>query len=100
MKELKEDDEVVRGPDWDYGNQDGGAGNIGIVVGEVDPGDSWVRVKWSNGYQDAYEYEHDNHKIMLAPVIEEKVIKPIVEKKSPPVKRMSEGEFKDALKGL
>lgn len=99
MKKLKIGDEVVRGPDWHWDNQDGGEGNRG-VVDELASGNCWVRVKWSNGHTNAYEYEEGNYQIILVPVIEEKVVKPIVEKKSPPIKRLNESEFKDVLKEL
>ena len=46
------DMKVVRGPDWDYGNQDGGAGTVGEVT-DIG-GNSTVYVKWPN--EEIYEY--------------------------------------------
>ncbi|KAL0218127.1 hypothetical protein RCL1_008975 [Eukaryota sp. TZLM3-RCL] len=45
---------VKRGPDWRYGIQDGGAGNVGVVTGLRGPG--WVIVKWSNGNSQGYRW--------------------------------------------
>ena len=48
---------VVRGPDWpdySYRNQDGGAGNTGIVK-EIRGGNS-VIVEWSNGHRNNYRW--------------------------------------------
>lgn len=48
-------DKITRGPDWRWGGEDGGAGNIGEVIEFVTPDGydpEWtnnVRVKWSNG---------------------------------------------------
>lgn len=36
---------VVRGRDWNHGNQDGGEGNIGTIV-EKSGRNQWVEVKW------------------------------------------------------
>ncbi len=44
---------VVRGPNWQWGNQDGGAGNAGVCV-EID-GDGWTRVKWDKGGTQCYK---------------------------------------------
>ena len=44
MPKLKEDDRVVRGPSWKWGNQDGGEGSVGTVCKVKDNG--WVEVKW------------------------------------------------------
>ncbi|CAH3022624.1 unnamed protein product [Porites evermanni] len=44
---------VIRGPDWKWGNQDGGSGNIGRVFavrGGV------VEVRWPNGHENTYRY--------------------------------------------
>lgn len=62
-------DVVVRGPDWEWGNQDGGGGSEetdaqaqGIVVeilawkGEVDPMKFGVRVVWMNGDSNIYRW--------------------------------------------
>ncbi|XP_078367292.1 uncharacterized protein LOC144651237 isoform X1 [Oculina patagonica] len=42
---------VIRGPDWKWGNQDGGAGNIGRVF-SVEGG--VVKVRWPNGHTNTY----------------------------------------------
>ena len=58
---------VKRGPDWRYGDQDGGG--AGKVLGWVtldgksfgsDPGtNGWARVEWDSGRTDAYEIGAD-----------------------------------------
>ena len=40
---------VVRGPDWAYGDQDGGAGSIGVVQSADGEHPGWVTVKWLGG---------------------------------------------------
>lgn len=42
---------VIRGPDWKWGNQDGGSGNIGRVF-SVKAG--VVEVRWPNGHTNTY----------------------------------------------
>ena len=37
---------VVRGPDWCWDNQDGGAGSTGTIIPDSSPMQGWVRVKW------------------------------------------------------
>ena len=45
---------VMRGPDWKWGDQDGGKGSIGTVT-DTDDGDGWVKVKWdSNSGNNSY----------------------------------------------
>lgn len=43
---------VVRGPDWNYDDHDGGVGHIGTVI-QVEPSTNYspamVQVKWDNG---------------------------------------------------
>ena len=59
---------VVRGPDWKWGNQDGGEGHVGTVVvvgrsGSTASPDKTVVVQWDGGtrtnyrcgYQSAYD---------------------------------------------
>ncbi|KAL3666670.1 hypothetical protein V7S43_008299 [Phytophthora oleae] len=61
---LSPGDSVVRSPDWEYSDEDGGAGNVGIVQ-EIT---SWgthagkgVRVQWQeNGFQSVYRYGLNN----------------------------------------
>jgi hypothetical protein len=45
MPPLEVGDKVVRGPDWKWKEQDGGAGTVGTVEAEVDE-DGWVKVRW------------------------------------------------------
>ena len=47
---------VVRGPDWMWGNQDGGEGNVGTVVhlGHDIFEDKTVLVYWDSGTQANY----------------------------------------------
>ncbi|MBN3326190.1 MIB2 ligase, partial [Atractosteus spatula] len=53
---------VVRGPDWDWGNQDGGEGKIGKVVDirgwDTESGRSVASVTWSNGTTNVYRMGH------------------------------------------
>ena len=49
-------DRVRRGPDWEWGDQDGGLGNAGTIT-EVDS-DGWVRVKWDKGGSNKYRTEN------------------------------------------
>lgn len=44
---------VVRGPDWGWGNQDGGKGCIGEII-ERNLSTGWTTVLWSNGYKRGY----------------------------------------------
>ena len=53
---------MVRGPQWEWGNQDSFPGNVGTVLGHGG-GDGWYRVQWdtsntSNSYQ--YMPEHQD----------------------------------------
>lgn len=51
------EDRVMRGPDWEYTDQDSGAGNIGTIVGHG--GHGWVNVIWSNGNTYSYRVGYD-----------------------------------------
>ena len=55
---LKPGMRVKRGPDWKWGEQDGGAGGLGTVISEPDP-DSWVDVKWDAGGSNNYRWGAD-----------------------------------------
>ena len=44
---------VVRGPDWKWGEQDGGEGNVGTVV-RLGQDDKRVFVYWDSGKQGNY----------------------------------------------
>ena len=47
---------VVRGPDWEWGNLDGGEGHVGTVVEVEDPmnGGRPVIVQWDSGNRCRY----------------------------------------------
>ncbi|XP_046895787.1 E3 ubiquitin-protein ligase MIB2 [Hypomesus transpacificus] len=53
---------VVRGPDWDWGSQDGGEGKVGKVVDirgwDTESGRSVASVTWSNGTTNVYRMGH------------------------------------------
>lgn len=49
---------VVRGPDWYYSDQDGGAGNVGVVT-KLQSSTGYVQVIWSNGRDDNYRIGSD-----------------------------------------
>ena len=44
---------VIRGPDWNWGDQDGCSGSSGVIIGAVDS-EGWVPVRWSNGSSNKY----------------------------------------------
>ena len=59
---------VKRGPDWHYGDQDGGGGSgevLGWVTldgsksGESPGSNGWAKVKWDSGRKDSYEIGAD-----------------------------------------
>eukprot|EP00117_Sycon_ciliatum_P020952 scpid49524/ scgid18522/ E3 ubiquitin-protein ligase MIB2; Mind bomb homolog 2 len=58
--ELKTGVEVRRGPDWRWGNQDGGEANTGIVY-HVSEAEKSVFVRWSNGTRGKYRNGQDDH---------------------------------------
>jgi len=43
---------VERGPDWRWGNQDGGLGSVGVIIGGERSG--WVSVQWPSGTSNGY----------------------------------------------
>ena len=50
---------VDRGRDWKWGDQNGGPGNRGAVLGwsgEVGASENWVKVKWKNGRHNNYRW--------------------------------------------
>ncbi|XP_038061716.1 E3 ubiquitin-protein ligase MIB2-like [Patiria miniata] len=52
---------VVRGPDWEWGDQDGGEGKIGTVkevIGAQGTHRSWVKVQWPNRSTNQYRRGH------------------------------------------
>ncbi len=52
-RELKAGDRVKRGPDWKWGDQDGGPGSVGTCVDGTSSG--WIRVKW-DGQSSTFNY--------------------------------------------
>ena len=59
-------DKVVRGPQWKWGGQDGGAGSVGTCHGRAASGD-WVKVKWDgSGHANFYRYGADACDVKLA----------------------------------
>jgi E3 ubiquitin-protein ligase HERC2 len=49
---------VVRGPDWKWGDQDGGTGNVGTLIAECGS-DGWVKVCWPSGTKQSYRAGKD-----------------------------------------
>eukprot|EP00290_Baffinella_frigidus_P019541 CAMPEP_0180215338 /NCGR_PEP_ID=MMETSP0987-20121128/15454_1 /TAXON_ID=697907 /ORGANISM="non described non described, Strain CCMP2293" /LENGTH=401 /DNA_ID=CAMNT_0022174013 /DNA_START=74 /DNA_END=1279 /DNA_ORIENTATION=+ len=47
VREMVVGTRVVRGTDWRWGNQDGGAGTVGVITAGA--GDQWVSVSWDSG---------------------------------------------------
>ncbi|XP_074831656.1 E3 ubiquitin-protein ligase MIB2 isoform X2 [Carettochelys insculpta] len=64
---------VVRGPDWEWGNQDGGEGKTGKVVDirgwDVETGRSVASVTWSDGTTNVYRVGHKG-KVDLKCIVE------------------------------
>uniref|UniRef100_A0A4W3HP84 E3 ubiquitin-protein ligase MIB2 n=1 Tax=Callorhinchus milii TaxID=7868 RepID=A0A4W3HP84_CALMI len=62
LKGIFQSAKVVRGPDWDWGNQDGGEGKTGKVVDirgwDTESGRSVSSVAWSNGTTNVYRMGH------------------------------------------
>jgi len=56
LKEQRIGVRVRRGPDWKWGNQDGGAGNWGTTVEDSDPDMPlrWIKVQWDHGEKKSY----------------------------------------------
>ena len=59
--EMKPGYRVVRGPDWKWGNQDGGEGHVGTVV-EINHSESGrsAVVQWDLGNQCNYRCGHED----------------------------------------
>ena len=56
-EEVRKGLRVVRGPDWEWGEQDGGEGCVGTVVGEEAVGEEGKRdaiVQWDAGERHSY----------------------------------------------
>lgn len=45
---------VVRGPDWRWGEQDGGSGTVGVVIQDTSSKNGWCTVRWASGYENGY----------------------------------------------
>uniref|UniRef100_A0A8C1JI29 E3 ubiquitin-protein ligase MIB2 n=1 Tax=Cyprinus carpio TaxID=7962 RepID=A0A8C1JI29_CYPCA len=62
LKGIFQGVKVVRGPDWDWGNQDGGEGKVGKVVDirgwDQESGRSVASVTWSSGTTNVYRMGH------------------------------------------
>ncbi|KAL1021098.1 hypothetical protein UPYG_G00008800 [Umbra pygmaea] len=62
LKGIFQGVKVVRGPDWDWGNQDGGEGKVGKVADirgwDTESGRSVASVTWSNGTTNVYRMGH------------------------------------------
>lgn len=52
-------DRVRRGPDWKWGDQDGGEGKVGTVVAAPDAV-TWARVRWDSGVTNTYRWGHED----------------------------------------
>jgi membrane protein implicated in regulation of membrane protease activity len=52
------DDRVVRGPNWKWGDQDGGAGRHGTVIEVQSTG--WARVRWDAGGTNSYRMGNES----------------------------------------
>ncbi|OWZ23507.1 HECT E3 ubiquitin ligase [Phytophthora megakarya] len=82
IQSLSIGDLVIRSPDWEYSEEDGGPGSIGIVqeiIGWGSHGGKGLRVRWQeNGFENVYRYgvngrydvqNLDNAKYHNAPLI-------------------------------
>ena len=69
-EDLKVGTRVMRGPDWEWQDQDGGDGKLGKVIeSKADRGsDQWVRVEWDNGYANTYRWGGEDPKFDLTVV--------------------------------
>lgn len=60
---------VERGPDWKWGDQDGGVDAKGVITAvgpaEGGPSDGWVRIRWDNGHVNVYRWGADGGKYDL-----------------------------------
>jgi len=50
---MKVGTQVVRGPDWKWGDQDGCPSAVGTVVAGL-ADDGWIRVQWNTGETNSY----------------------------------------------
>lgn len=56
---------VERSSNWTCGNQDGGPGNIGEIIGSAGPMRSWCQVKWPSGSI----YSYPLHSVQFADAV-------------------------------
>ena len=61
---LEVGDKVVRGPDWRWGNQDGGNGNMGTVICHVKSNHRFVEIQWLHGVWTCYKYTETEQEII------------------------------------
>jgi len=58
---------VVRGRDWNYWDQDGEAGNVGVVLEDTTM-ENWVKVQWGNGIKNSYRVGYnESYDLYVAP---------------------------------
>ncbi|KAL3889898.1 hypothetical protein ACJMK2_002218 [Sinanodonta woodiana] len=60
---LKQGMRVVRGRDWQWGNQDGNEPGPGTVLQIKD--DGWVKVKWDTGFENNYRMHNGKYDLAL-----------------------------------
>eukprot|EP01028_Stygiella_incarcerata_P013678 TRINITY_DN82_c0_g1_i6.p1 TRINITY_DN82_c0_g1~~TRINITY_DN82_c0_g1_i6.p1 ORF type:complete len:1402 (+),score=342.34 TRINITY_DN82_c0_g1_i6:162-4208(+) len=65
---LVEGTPVVRGPTWQWENQDGGCGTIGHVSVSQKAGDTWIDIAWPGG-TNRYRYDPASYVMDIIPVL-------------------------------
>ena len=66
---MKVGAKVMRGVDWKWGDQDGGALGVGRVIGELGE-DGWVRVQWETGSTNSYRYSQGSLGLLFGSICE------------------------------
>lgn len=69
VQALRVSSTVVRGCDWNRGDEDGGEGSIGVVLAVG--GNGWVEVEWAQGKADIYRYGADGKFDLVASIAKE-----------------------------
>lgn len=69
---------VVRGRDWNHGNQDGGEGNVGAIKENLE--DGWVRVLWENRNRDNYRIGNERRYDLYFATKEEALLQEAMER--------------------
>lgn len=69
---------VVRGRDWNHGNQDGGEGNVGAIKENLENG--WVRVLWENRNRDNYRIGNEGRYDLYFATKEEALLQEAMER--------------------